>query len=54
MRVKEIAIDQIVTASNVRLEADEYRVWYVLRSRGVARPRDRSSRLLAEIFGAVR
>lgn len=34
-----------------RLDCTVYRVWYVLQSRGVAPPRRRDQRLLAEIFG---
>lgn len=34
------------------LECSQYRVWYVLQSRGLAPPRDRPTRLLTEIFGS--
>lgn len=40
-RCKEIARE---------LGCSEYRVWYVLRSRGAAPPRSRRERLLREIF----
>jgi hypothetical protein len=36
-----------------RVGCNEYRVWYVLRSRGVAPPRDRAQRLLVEVFGGA-
>lgn len=34
-----------------RLGCSQYRVWYVLQTRGHAIPMDRPTRLLAEIFG---